>query len=216
MSCIVSIVLGFRFFNCWAVSDKLLQVSLGNDTIKNIALFVVTLILIAGCILMLNKIFKVLIDSFSKTEDSLSIINTKTLAKEVVVIALTAVFCVTICSKSSPIYPLNNWDDANCFFTVGKSIVNDLVMYRDIFEQKGPLLYFLYSISYWISPSTFLGVYFLELITGFFFLLISYKTLCFFTKPNAIFFIPIVGLVIYSSSSFYFGGSAEEICLCTI
>ena len=42
---------------------------------------------------------------------------------------------ITICSKSSPLYPFNDWVDANCFFTVGKSIVNGKTLYLDIFEK---------------------------------------------------------------------------------
>ena len=71
-----------------------------------------------------------------------------------------SIFVVTVCSKSSPIYPLNNWDDPNCFFTVGKAMANGKVLYRDIFEQKGPLLYMLHELTYFISGKTFLGVYF--------------------------------------------------------
>ena len=66
---------------------------------------------------------------------------------------LAAVFTVTICSKSSPIYPLNDWDDPNCFFTVGKAMANGKILYKDIFEQKGPLLYMLHMLAYQISFS---------------------------------------------------------------
>ena len=90
-----------------------------------------------------------------------------------VIILVTTVF-ETICSKCSPIYPLNNWDDANCFFTVGKSIANGSVLYRDIFEQKGPLLYFVYVIAYWISANTFLGAYFIEIAFGVIFLFFAF------------------------------------------
>ena len=52
---------------------------------------------------------------------------------------------ITICSKSSFLYPMNDWVDTQCFFTVGKAMVNGKVLYADIYEQKGPLLYFLFS-----------------------------------------------------------------------
>ena len=52
-------------------------------------------------------------------------------------------FCfLTICTKSSFLYPLNNGSDIQCFFTVGKGMMHGLVPYRDLVEQKGPLLYF--------------------------------------------------------------------------
>ena len=43
---------------------------------------------------------------------------------------------LAICSKSSPLYPFNDWGDINCFFTVGKSMMQGLVPYRDLYEQK--------------------------------------------------------------------------------
>ncbi len=29
-----------------------------------------------------------------------------------------------ICSKSSPLYPYNDWVDVNCFFTMGRSMLH--------------------------------------------------------------------------------------------
>ena len=54
---------------------------------------------------------------------------------ELLLILLISVGVITLCSRSSFLYPLNNWDDANCFFTVGKSMFNGKVPYRDLIEQ---------------------------------------------------------------------------------
>lgn len=69
--------------------------------------------------------------------------------------AAQRIFCLAaaaallaFCSRSSPLYPFNYWVDSNCFFTVGKSMMKGLVTYRDIYEQKGPLLYFLHGLAY--------------------------------------------------------------------
>ena len=57
--------------------------------------------------------------------------------------ALLVSFAVlTVCSKNSFLYPMNDWVDVNCFFTVGRGITHGLVPYRDLYDQKGPLLYF--------------------------------------------------------------------------
>ena len=45
---------------------------------------------------------------------------------------LTAAAVLSICTKSSFLYPLNDWVDSNCFYTVGKSMVHGKVLYRDI------------------------------------------------------------------------------------
>ena len=84
-------------------------------------------------------------------------------------------FCLLFCfvvssliilftSKCSPLYPFNDWVDANAFFTTGQGIFNGIVPYRDLFEQKGLLLYFIYGIGYLISHTSFIGIYFFEVI----------------------------------------------------
>ena len=77
---------------------------------------------------------------------------------------LSALF-LGICSKSSPLYPLNDWVDVHCFFTVGRGILEGIVPYRDLYEQKGPVLYFLYALAAIVSDSSFWGVFLLEVVT---------------------------------------------------
>ena len=77
---------------------------------------------------------------------------------------------LAICSKSSFLYPLNDWVDSNCFFTVGKAIANGEVLYKDIYEQKGPLVYFIHALAYLLSSDSFTGVYIIEVVSfGLFF-----------------------------------------------
>ncbi len=128
-------------------------------------------------------------------------------------IFLCAVLMITICSKSSPLYPFNDWDDPNCFFTVGKSMVNGKVLYHDIFEQKGPLLYMLHELTYLISGTTFLGVYVVEIIACFATLVLSAKIIRLFCEGSVVFAVYPLATLIYSSLSFCSGDSAEEFCL---
>ena len=76
--------------------------------------------------------------------------------------ALAAFGVLAVCSKSSFLYPMNDWVDVNCFFTVGRGIRHGLVPYRDLYEQKGPLIYYLFALAAAVSESSFLGVYLLE------------------------------------------------------
>ncbi len=132
---------------------------------------------------------------------------------EKLVILLCSVGAVTFCSKSSPLYPFNDWVDVNCFFTVGKSMMNGLVPYRDLFEQKGPLLYFLYGLTWLVSNDTFLGGYFLEIIAAYFFLLYSYRITISLVKEKYVFLIPTIAFFTYTSQAFEEGGGSEELCL---
>lgn len=124
-----------------------------------------------------------------------------------------AVVFLAICSKSSFLYPINDWEDANIFFTAGKSIVHGKVLYRDVYDHKGPLLYFLHSLAYLISPDSFLGVYWIEVVAFTAYLLAVYKTLRLYVEKNIWLALPVLAAVILSSQSFCHGDSAEELCL---
>ncbi len=117
-------------------------------------------------------------------------------------------------TRSSPLFVCNNWDDVNSYFTMGKGMMNGLVIYRDLYDQKGPFLYLLYGIAYLISNRTFLGVFIFEVIAATFFLYFAGKLIE--KKSNryiATGLIPVIGAAVYSSWSFYSGGAAEEFCL---
>lgn len=132
---------------------------------------------------------------------------------EIFVLFICAVTVITVCSKCSPLYPLNDWDDANCFFTVGKAMMNGKVLYRDIFEQKGPMLYMLHSAAWKISHNTFTGIYFWEIISCFLFLFFSHKTMKLFSDEGVIIALVPMAAFVYSSLAFCSGDSAEELCL---
>ncbi len=116
-----------------------------------------------------------------------------------------------ICTKSSPLYPFNDWVDANAFFTVGKGMFNHLIPYKDLFEQKGPLLYLLYGFGYLISHKDFFGVFVLEVISFTLVLYFNSKTIKLFLKEKYIYIIiPIFTSIILTTRFFTHGGSAEE------
>ena len=133
--------------------------------------------------------------------------------REILIIAAIAFVAVTIFSTSSFLYPFNSWVDANCMFTVGKSVFCGKVPYRDLMDHKGLLLHLIYGIGSLISFRSFFGVYVLELIAGFVFLLYSYKALLLFTDRKILYYVPLLALGVYSAWSFEQGASAEEFCL---
>ena len=74
---------------------------------------------------------------------------------ELAILIISATVTITVVSACSPLFPFNPWDDANCFFTLGRGIIHGLVPYRDLYEQKGPLLYFIYALAALISEKSF-------------------------------------------------------------
>ncbi len=132
--------------------------------------------------------------------------------KAIVWSLLTAFAIMLICSRSSFLYVFNLWDDANSYFTVGKCIFRGFVPYRDFFDQKGIMLYFIYGLASLMSATTFRGVFVMEVIAAFFSILAIIHIYKLFLEPRTFPYIlaPITAAVIYSPKNFYWGGSAEE------
>ena len=128
---------------------------------------------------------------------------------------ILSVLFIGLASKSSPLYPMNDWVDVNCFFTVGRGIWDGLVPYRDLYEQKGPVLYFVYAIIALFSEDSFVGVYLLEVVTFGLFLYYSGKLAGLYTGSDRVvyFLIAVLGAAVVTSWSFTHGGSVEQNCL---
>lgn len=117
-------------------------------------------------------------------------------------------------SKNSFLYPLNDWVDANAFFTVGKSMMHGVVPYKDLFEQKGILLYFIYGLGSLISFKNFYGIFVIEVLLFSLFLYYIHKIITLFIKKEYSYLIlPVISLLITTSTAFVHGSSCEEFCL---
>ena len=92
-------------------------------------------------------------------------------------------------------------------------MMKGLVTYRDIYEQKGPLLYFLHGLAYFISRNSFTGVYILEVLAFGAFLKSIISILRHFHIGLPCLLAVILGALILSSPAFGLGDSAEELCL---
>lgn len=121
---------------------------------------------------------------------------------------------VALCSQSSPLYPTNTWVDANCLLTVGRAMKSGSVLYRDIYEQKGPTLYLIHWAAACISDSSFLGVFVLEAIS----LAAALYAACRMMERRmngwaAFCASVLIGSLILTGGAFAQGDSAEEFCL---
>ncbi|WP_252898477.1 hypothetical protein [Apilactobacillus ozensis] len=89
-----------------------------------------------------------------------------------------------ILTAASPIFKINSAWDANMMFTVGKSIWHGMLPYKDLFDQRGPLIYFMHSIAALISYKSFLGIYIFESIALSIDLIYIHKIIRSFFKNN--------------------------------
>ena len=129
--------------------------------------------------------------------------------------ALALAFAVLFfCSKSSPAYPINDWADANIFFTIGKGMTQGKVVYRDLYDHKGPLLYALHALCALISFRDFTGVFVMEVLFAAAFLCLSQRWLDRMGARKCSWVLTaVLALAVYSSLSFGEGDSAEEMAL---
>ena len=117
-------------------------------------------------------------------------------------------------TRSSPAWPINDWCDANIYLSTGKGMVQGRVLYRDLYDHKGPLLYALHALCALISCDSFLGVYLMEVLLAAVFLFFGYKAMTVYGSRNAaLLLLPVLAWSVYAAWSFCEGDSAEEMCM---
>ena len=131
--------------------------------------------------------------------------------ENLLLIAFAAVL-ITSVSICAPQRLFTDYVDINIIFSVGKSFWKGKIVYRDLFEHKGPLMYAITSVAALVSKTSFTGVWILEIVAASIFL-ITAKELIRTIRPNATgLLLPGIAYLIYHSKAFV-GGTAEEFCL---
>ena len=69
-----------------------------------------------------------------------------------------------VMSHNSFLYPFNEFEDQNCFYSSAKYLLSGKVLYKDFFEQKGPAIYFLNAICLFLWPNSYHGIYLMEIV----------------------------------------------------
>mgnify|MGYP005789497473 FL=1 len=126
---------------------------------------------------------------------------------------LVSFLFLMICSANSFLYAFNDNQDINWYITVGNGMLNGKVPYKDLFEHKGPIVYYVFAILCSVG-NPYINAFFLEVLCMTFFLFFSYKIMLKFTTPFRAIIAMIVLCFIYTTSSFFVvgGGAVEEYC----
>ena len=202
---LASVSAGIAFYIRWQNTGRIKTIAAMLNFPAKQFCAVCALLLSLGFSFSLCLFLRVLMSEFSSEK--------RTIHWNVLYILLLAAVSITLLSKSSPFYPFNDWVDANCFFTVGKSMLYGIVPYRDLYEQKGPLLYALYALCYPISHRTFLGGWLLEIAAAWAFLSLAWKSHLLLTGRRDPIFLFLTAALVYTAPAFLKGGSAEELSL---
>ncbi len=129
--------------------------------------------------------------------------------------ALIAVVLLLIFSRCSPLYPTNNWGEANAFFTVGRGMLAGKVPYRDLKLEAGPLVYALHALAACVSGSSFFGVWLIEIAALTDLLYFSWKLAARISDRSALsmYCAALACLLVVSSRAFIYGDTVEEFAL---
>ena len=124
---------------------------------------------------------------------------------------VSATLVLMIATTSSPLYVTNFWTDTNIFLTMGRGIASGMVPYRDLVDQKGPLIFLIYAVAAIITDSSFLGAFVLECISMTAFLYIGWSIVILYGKGWMTYAaIPLTAMITVCCTAFTQGGSAEE------
>ena len=130
-----------------------------------------------------------------------------------VIISLVLLF---VYSKNSLIYPMNDFCDENNFFSITDAIFHGRVLYKDVFDHKGPFLYLVYSLIHILGNSYF-TVYLFECIACALFAYFGTKTILLYdeeaTKARTCLYVLCLTFCLCTSATFMFGGTVEELYL---
>jgi hypothetical protein len=118
-------------------------------------------------------------------------------------------FFVSLQSPLAPYAKSLPWTDSSVFIYIAKSILNGKVVYRDVFDHKGPFLYLINIIGLVLSGGKgFWGIWLLQLIALFITSIFLYKTSILFF--NKIISLLVISVLLLFQSSLDVGGNVAE------
>ena len=127
---------------------------------------------------------------------------------------MVAFLFLTFCANNSFLYAKFTSCDQSWYITMGNGFIHGKIPYRDMYEQKGPIVYFLYAIIVFLSSNVrnaYYGAFIVKIINLAVYMYLAYKFLNkFLNKYLSIIFSIISGIIIADSIYLCWGGGAVE------
>ena len=114
----------------------------------------------------------------------------------------------------NPVLPLSPGGDSSVFLLLGDRLHKGFTLYKDIFDHKGPFLFFLEWLGLFIPSPTYSGVWIIELINMFAVAVIVMKTAALFSSSRKVcVFTCIVTIFLGGMQAYDEGNYSEEYAL---
>ncbi|MGQ4573639.1 teichoic acid glycosyl transferase [Leuconostoc pseudomesenteroides] len=103
-------------------------------------------------------------------------------------------------------------------FTIGRSLINGIVPYKDVIDQRGPFLYALFALGAAIKSTSFFGVFVIQTVNVFivYWLSIKIATDLDLNKKDTVWVGLLGPLSLLSTSAYSFSGSPEEFAFTSV
>lgn len=103
--------------------------------------------------------------------------------------------------------------DSAWFFTCGKAWMEGMTPYVDFADSKGPLLWLIYGIGYLLSPTSYIGVFWLSVLAYTFTFAILWRTSRIFVGRREAAFVLVMMSVLLFLREIHDEVRAEDFCM---
>lgn len=137
------------------------------------------------------------------------------LIRRTIIYIILTIFCIAflllLSASTSPLYSDYCDGDSSIFMLIGKAITLGKNVYTDYFDHKGPLLFYINALGYWLTGSK-TGIFIIQCVMLSATAVFMYKTARIFTKTvRSVICVLIVVLAFASTISD--GNLSEEYCM---
>lgn len=126
----------------------------------------------------------------------------------IVFFALTFIICLHL-----SLSPFNNripGIDSSVFINIGRRMRDGFIPYKDSFDHKGIILYFIEYIGFLITPHSFTGIWLIEFVTIFFSVYTVYLISTLFTENRIYRLLSLIIVMYICGMRMYEGGNLTE------
>ncbi len=114
-----------------------------------------------------------------------------------IAVGIYAIVALLLTSWDSYLYDLWQHHDVIWFYTCGKAWMNGMTPYVDFADSKGPLLWLIYGMGYLLSPSSYVGCYWISCILYTIIFYQCYKCALLFTRNTRLALVAVILCSLY-------------------